>query len=61
MKRLVTHSRVGTGKSVALESLLANSYVRTYIGPLDVCQRAASGIVQQRPGTHRCIAAGGVQ
>src|SRR4029453_7863321 len=55
VKRLITHSSVGTGNGVALKCLPPNSDIWADIQPLDISQRAASGVVQERPRANRRI------
>ena len=61
LKRLITHSGIGTGHGVALERLLADSHIGADVHSLDVSERAASHVVEKRSGANRRIAAGGVE
>jgi hypothetical protein len=61
LKCLITHSGVGTGKSVTFERLRPDCYVGAYIYSLDVSESAASGIVEKRSRALGCVAAGGVE
>jgi hypothetical protein len=48
VKRLITHSGIGTGNGVALKRLPPDGDIWADIYPLDVFQCAASGVVQER-------------
>ncbi len=48
VKRLITHSDIGTGNGVALKGLPPHRDIWTDIEPLDVSQSATSGVVQER-------------
>ena len=61
LKCLITHGSVGAGYSVAFKGLLPDSHIRTDVHSLNICQRAASCIVEKRPGARGCIAAGSVE
>src|SRR6266545_1976620 len=45
--RVVAHSRVGTGKRVALEGLPSHGHVGAHIEPLDVSQSTASSVAKE--------------
>ena len=61
VKRLITHSNLGTGNGIALKRPLTDSHIGAEIESLDVSQGTASCIVEKCPGAHGCIAAGSIE
>src|SRR6476661_1568999 len=56
VKRVITHSGVGTGNSVTLKRLVTNSDVRTEIDPLDILQSATGRVAKQSERAHGSVA-----